>query len=93
MAADHQFATIDFTDTFLLSLGARDFTPADRRKFVKALRLLEEDPRHPSLGVHALHGDQEGSWSAAASASLRMTFERLGGGRKRMLTCGKHYDR
>lgn len=87
------YRTLDFTDTFLTSFASRDFTMADRAAFLKALRRLDENERQPSLRVHELKGDQEGAWSASASDSLRLTFDRLPGGRKRLLTCSKHYDR
>ena len=87
------YRTIDFTETFLASFSSRDFTAAERKLFLKALRLLDEDERHPSLRVHQLRGDRDGSWSASASAELRTTFERLPDGRRRMLTCSRHDDR
>lgn len=90
---DHQYESLDFTDTFLLSLTSRDFTATDRKAFVRALRLLDQDERHPSLRVHQLKGDRAGAWSVSASDSLRMTFTRMDPGRKRLLTCSKHYDR
>ncbi|MEX2458907.1 MAG: hypothetical protein WD770_07980 [Actinomycetota bacterium] len=87
------YATLDFTETFLELFASRDFTAADRKALLKALRLLDESERHPSLRVHQLKGDRERSWSASASDSLRITFERLADGHKRLLTCSKHYDR
>lgn len=84
---------LDFTETFLTTFASRDFSVAERRLILKALRLLDENERHPSLRVHQLHGDREGSWSASASAELRVTFERHAGGRKRLLTCSHHYAR
>ncbi len=87
------YRTLDFTEAFLEAFSSRDFGAQERRLFLKALRLLDENERHPSLRVHALEGDREGSWSASASNVLRLTFERLDGGRKRLLTCGRHYDR
>ena len=91
--ADGGYRSLDFTDTFLSSFASKDFNSAERKLFLKALRLLDEDERHPSLRVHQLRGDREGSWSASASRELRMTFERLPDGRRRMLTCSRHYDR
>ena len=87
------YESIDFTETFLGSFSSRDFSAAERNLFIKALRLLDQDERHPSLRVHQLRGDRDGSWSASASQELRMTFERLSDGRHRMLTCSRHYDR
>jgi mRNA-degrading endonuclease YafQ of YafQ-DinJ toxin-antitoxin module len=88
-----EYQTLDFTATFLTSFASRDFTAADRASFLKALRLLDENERHPSLRVHELKGDREGGWSASASDSLRLTFDRVPGGRKLLLACSKHYDR
>ena len=91
--AEYRYQSIDFTETFLETFASRDFSKNDRAQFKKALRLLDQNERHPSLRVHALEGDQEGSWAASSSDVLRITFERLPGGRKRMLTCSQHYDR
>lgn len=91
MTAGYQ--TLDFTDAFLESFASRDFGAQERRVFLKTLRLLDANERHPSLRIHPLEGDREGSWSASASDVLRITFERLEGGRKRLLTCSRHYDR
>jgi mRNA-degrading endonuclease YafQ of YafQ-DinJ toxin-antitoxin module len=91
--ADYQYTSLDFTETFLETYASRDFSKADRAQLKKALRLLDQNERHPSLRIHPLHGDQEGAWAAYASNVLRMTFERRSGGRKRMLTCSQHYDR
>ncbi len=87
------YSTLDFTETFLTTFAAKDFSAADRKALIRALGRLDADEKHPSLRVHKLEGDREGAWSASASSSLRMTFERLPGARKRMLTCSKHYDR
>jgi hypothetical protein len=87
------YKSLDFTETFLATFAGRDLSTAERRLILKALRLLDENERHPSLRVHQLHGDREGSWSASASAELRVTFERHPGGRKRLLTCSHHYAR
>ena len=87
------YGSLDFTETFLLTFASKDFTASERAAFLKALRLLDNNERHPSLRVHKLEGDREGSWSASASNVLRFTFERLEGGGKRLLTCSRHYDR
>lgn len=87
------YRTLEITPEFLGSFGSRDFNYTDRQRFLRALRLLDTDERHPSLRAHALKGDLEGFWSASASDELRMTFERLPHGRKRIHTCSRHYDR
>ncbi|MGK2964171.1 MAG: hypothetical protein ACSLFM_01040 [Tepidiformaceae bacterium] len=88
-----EYRSIDFTEEFLALFASRHLSAADRSALLRALRLLDEDERHRSLRVHQLLGDRDGSWSVSASRNLRMTFERQPGGRKRMLTCSKHYDR
>jgi mRNA-degrading endonuclease YafQ of YafQ-DinJ toxin-antitoxin module len=87
------YRTLDFTETFLVTFASADFSRSERRQFLKALRLLDDDERHPSLRVHKLEGDREGSWSASATRELRFVFERHKDGRKRLLTCSRHYDR
>ncbi len=87
------YRTLDITATFLEAFASRDLSASDRAAILKALRLLDENERHSSLRVHQLHGDREGSWSVSASDVIRVTFERLPGGTKRMLTCSRHYDR
>lgn len=89
----YSYRNLDFTQTFLECFSSKDFTAVDRTALLKALRLLDENDHHPSLRVHKLEGDRDGSWSASATIVLRMTFKRLEGGRIRMLTCSKHYDR
>ena len=85
------FSSLDFSDEFLETLVSRQFSPRERVQFVKALRLLDADERHPSLRVHPLQGQQSGVWSASATDELRITFERRDGGRKRLIACSRHY--
>lgn len=83
------YQTLDITDTFRETFTS--FSEEDRKRFLKALRLLDQNEKHPSLRVHDLAGDLAGTWSASASRDLRMTFLRIPGGRKVMLTCSRHY--
>ncbi len=85
------YQTLSFTETFLETFVSKDFTRNERKQLLKALRLLDENERHPSLRVHELRGDLTGIWSASASKELRITFERISNGRKRLLTCSHHY--
>jgi hypothetical protein len=87
------YRSLHITPSFLADFAQRDFSAADRAAILKALRLLDEDERQPSLRVHQLHGDRAGSWTASASDALRPTFERGPDGIKWMLTCSRHYDR
>ena len=67
------------------------FSQADQKRFLKALRLLDGDERHPSLRVHALSGDLAGVWSASASDDLRIEFVRDADERKVLMRCSRHY--
>ena len=52
----------------------RTLTPDDQKRVHKALRLMDEDLRHPGLRIKRIRGTQ-GIWEARASRSLRLTFE------------------
>lgn len=87
------YLTLNLSGDFLESLVTAGFSQSEQRPFVRALRLLDTNEQHPSLRVHQLRGDQAGIWSASASDELRITFERLPEGKKRMLMCSRHYQR
>lgn len=86
------FPSFEFSVTFFESLIEPDFTNSDRRRLVRALRLLHANERHPPLRVHQLQGEWARVWSASASDVLRITFRRLPEGRKKLLTCSRHYQ-
>ena len=69
------------------------FPKADQRRFVRALTMLDENDRHPSLRVHELTDDLAGVWSASASDALRIEFVRGPGGLKLLMRCSRHYAR
>ena len=52
--------------------------PGKREHVQKALRLLVENPRHPSLRLKKMGGTGE-IWEARASIALRITLEVHGG--------------
>ena len=83
--------SIEFSLRFLDKLVSRTFSAADHRRILRALRLLDTDEQHPSLRVHQLHGDMEGLWSASVTDEIRITFRRLPGGRKHLVSCTRHY--
>lgn len=85
------FRTLEFTDQFLESLLGNEFSRQERRLFLKALRLLDSDERHPSLRVHQFQGELDGVWSASASDALRIMFLRTEAGHKQLLDCSRHY--
>ncbi len=51
--------------------------PALRTHYLKTLLLLEANPHHPSLRLHALHGKLEGLHSVSINLSYRITLELL----------------
>lgn len=81
--------TLVFTTDFLLSLGR--LSTSDQRRITRALEQLDADETIPSLQVHQLKGKEAGVWAAYASKSLRITFQRVEGGRKRLLEASQHY--
>jgi mRNA-degrading endonuclease YafQ of YafQ-DinJ toxin-antitoxin module len=87
------YRTLEFSPTFVQDLISDNFTARDRRRFARALEVLDENERHPSLRVHQLEGDLAGRWSASASDELRLIFRRLPNGRKQIVACTRHYAR
>jgi len=63
----------------------------DQRRVLRALELLDANEHTSSLRVHKLKGEKAGQWSASASKSLRIIFERLDERRKLLLACDHHY--
>ena len=51
--------------------------PALRGAYLKTLQLLEANPAHPSLRLHALRGKLEGLHSVSINMSYRITLELL----------------
>ena len=49
--------------------------PDLRERYFKTLLLLEQDPMHPSLRLHALQGRLQGLHSASISMQYRITLE------------------
>ena len=85
--------TLDMSIGFIDDLLNNRFSASERSAVKKALKLLDENDRHPSLQIHRLSGDEEGSWTCYVTAAIRITFERLPEGHKRLLTLTRHYDR
>lgn len=51
--------------------------PELRQQYLKTLQLLEANPFHPSLRLHALSGRLEGLHSVSINLSYRITLELL----------------
>jgi hypothetical protein len=67
---DDLYRTLDLGPRFIASLLRRDFSATERQRFARALDLLDENERHPSLRVHKLEGVEPELWSASASDVL-----------------------
>lgn len=52
----------------------RSLTLEEQKRVQKALRLMDEDLRHPGLRIKRIRGTQN-IWEARASRALRLTFE------------------
>lgn len=88
------YQTLEISEEFMRSLLGGRFSRSEQDQLFKALQLLDENERHPSLRVHRLTGPLAGQWVAYAStgrAALRVTFKRLSGGRKEILDASRHY--
>ena len=51
--------------------------PELRHTYLKTLQLMEANPMHPSLRLHALRGKFEGLHSVSINLSYRITLELL----------------
>ena len=80
---------IEFTESFLRAFNK---LPKDvQKKVKKAIRLLAEDPKHPSLRSKPVQG-APGIYEASPDMQYRMTYERLPGDVLRLRVVGLHDD-
>ena len=93
MTDAESLSSLEFTTTFIEHLFDKTFSQADRRRILRSLRMLQANEKHPSLRTHQLHGELQGIWSASVTDEIRITFRRLPGGRKVLLSCTRHYRR
>lgn len=67
-----------FTENYLkIALRFVKRHPELKRQYGKALALLEANPHHPSLRLHALAGKHLGLHSVSINLSYRITLELL----------------
>jgi len=52
--------------------------------------LFKQDPLHPSLRLHELHGNLQGLWSISVTRKYRIIFERMDDGTILFHSIGKH---
>ena len=76
MSAPHAPYALVFTDQY--NRRAAKFLkqhPTLRSTYLKTLQLLEANPAHPSLRLHALRGKFDGLHSVSINLSCRITLE------------------
>ncbi len=84
--------SLAWSEESLRDFADRKFPAQDRARILKALELLANNEKHPSLRVHSLSGDLAGMWSASVTGSIGIHFLRLPQGRKRLVNISKHYE-
>jgi len=78
---------IEFTQRFWEAF--QQLPPGVQKKVIKALRLLAENPQHPSLRSKPIQG-AKGIFETSPDMHYRMTYERLPGDILRIRTVGLH---
>ncbi len=78
---------IEITSRFISFYLA--LSPQIRKKVDKAIALLAENPRHPSLQTRPIQG-VHGIYEARVDLSHRLTYERLAGDVLRLRVVGRH---
>ncbi len=78
---------VELTERFRQAF--RLLPPEIQKKVLKTLRLLAENPRHPSLQTKPIQG-APGIYEARIDQSYRMTYQRLPGDILLLRAAGKH---
>lgn len=71
----------------------KKFKQLDQRLQVQALKaekIFRESPFHPSLRLHALHGDLRGDWSISVNRRVRMVYRLMENGDIVFISIGTH---
>ncbi len=61
-----------------------------RHKVVAKEKIFKNDPLHPSLRLHELHGNLKNSWSITVNKNYRIIFQRKDGGLIVFHSVGSH---
>ena len=56
----------------------------------KKEKIFRQNPLHPSLRIHELHGKFNGIWSISVNKNYRIIFERQNNGDIIFISIGKH---
>ena len=57
---------------------------------IKKEIIFRDNPIHPSLRLHELHGKFKGIWSISLTQNFRIIFERMSNGDILFISIGKH---
>jgi len=57
---------------------------------IKKEQIFKDNPLHPSLRLHELHGKFKGIWSISITSNYRIIFERMENGDIIFISIGKH---
>jgi len=57
---------------------------------IKKEQVFKENPLHPSLRLHELHGKFKGVWSISIAGNYRIIFERMKNGDILFISIGRH---
>lgn len=53
-------------------------------------KIFKDNPLHPSLRLHELHGKFKGLWSVSITGNYRIIFERMKNGDILFISIGRH---
>lgn len=79
---------IDYHPDFVSDL--QRLTQTEVKQAAKTEHLLLENPFHPSLRLHPLHGELKGIWTVSVNMRIRIFFEPKERGRVLFLAIGPH---
>ena len=57
---------------------------------IKKEKIFRDNPLHPSLRLHELHGKFKGLWSITLTSNYRIIFERMKNGDILFISIGRH---
>lgn len=80
--------SIEYSTTFVRQL--KRLPRAVFQKAVQAEVIFRENPMHPSLRLHTLHGKLQGFWSLSISHQYRIVFEWMTTGDVMFISIGNH---
>lgn len=80
---------IEYSPRFTKNFARLD--PISQNAIHKAVKLMSQDPRHPSLRTRRVQGT-DSVFEASANMDIRITWEYMGDGAILMRNCDHHDD-